>query len=140
MVDVKKWITFYFNLKILMSSLQYFSFLQNVSEGASVQKYVQKFVDLMEKHTEMNVNLVVLNAVLIQIMLQYILKNVVYLTLTLRQACQIPQRILVNNGPNHLVYQTSSKSSTRHPIEILLDIQQIFTPSILVDVSYFSAT
>ena len=36
------------------------------------------------------------------------------------------------NGPNHLVYQTSSKSSTRHPIEILLllDIQQ----------SYFSAT
>ena len=130
MVNVKKWITFYFNLKILMSSLQYFSFLQNVSEGASVHVYVQKFVDLMEKHTEMNVNLVVLNAVLIQIMLQYILKNAVFLTLTSRQACQIPRRILVNNGPNHLVYQMSSKSSTRHPIEILLDIQQ----------SYFSAT
>ena len=36
----------------------------------------------------------------------------------------------IKNGPNHLVYQTSSKSSTRHPIEILLDVYQ----------SYFSAT
>ena len=28
-----------------------------------------------------------------------------------------------NIGPNHLVYQTSSKNSTRHQIEILLDVQ-----------------
>ena len=34
----------------------------------------------------------------------------------------IRKNTTLDNGLNHLVYYTSSKSSTRHPIEILLDI------------------
>ena len=47
-----------------------------------------------------------------------------------RQTLDIHTFILVkpdiHNGPNHLVYQASSKRANGHPTEILLDVQQIY--------------